>query len=437
MIGKRFLPSSLFGRVLLILVVPTLLIQAVMVYVFFDRHWDNVARQMSRALAGEVLFIVGQMRAASGRETPPAVFAFEMATDIDIYFDPPGALDSFSSSSPAFPEFTEQLRARIDEPFTVRKTDDDRIETRIALPDKVLRVEAPIKRLQTRTTVILMLWMLGSSTLFLWIAAMFLRNQIRPIRKLAHAADQFGRGVDMPDFRPSGATEVRMASRAFITMRERIRRQLRTRTEMLAGISHDLRTPLTRMKLALALLPQQDQLQELKDDVQQMEHMIAEYLDFVRGDGGEEPQRLSVAGFVGDVVAGYRRHGADVSLETQQDMAVDLRPTAIRRLLHNVIDNALRYGERCRIVSRTTPSGCEMTFDDDGPGIPADRRDEVFQPFRRLETSRNSKTGGVGLGLTIARDVALAHGGDITLGDAPSGGLRVTVRLPTMKGAFE
>ena len=271
---------------------------------------------------------------------------------------------------------------------------------------------------------------MGASTLFLMIAVIFLRNQIRPIRKLAEAADNFGRGADMPNFRPSGASEVRKAARAFIVMRERIKRQLRTRTEMLAGISHDLRTPLTRMKLQLAMLGDSEASREMGDDVQQMEHMIQEYLDFARGEGREDAIRVSLREFLEDVVSDYQRLSADVTLVPGQDSMMDIRISGFRRMMHNVIDNALRYGKRCRLALRIAANYCEVVIDDEGPGIPEDKRDEVFKPFNRLDPSRNIKTGGVGLGLTIARDIVLAHGGSILLESSPKNGLRVIIRLP-------
>jgi two-component system osmolarity sensor histidine kinase EnvZ len=283
-----------------------------------------------------------------------------------------------------------------------------------------------------------MAWMLGASVLFLVIAIIFLRNQIRPITRLAVAADNFGRGVDTPNFRPHGATEVRKAARAFIVMRERIRRQIRTRTDMLAGISHDLRTPLTRMKLQLAMLPADiteredmcEAIAELNDDVQQMQHMVQEYLDFARNESREDTVRIWLGEFLEDVVSDYTRMKQEVTLTLKDRLEIDLRISPCRRMLHNLIDNALRYGKICHINMQAAGSYAEIFIDDDGPGIPEEKREEVFKPFNRLEPSRNNKTGGMGLGLTIARDVVLAHGGSIALDSSPSGGLRVIIRLP-------
>ena len=430
MIGKAFLPKSLFGRALLILVLPTVLIQIVTTYIFFERHWDNVTRYMSGSLAGEVAFLVAQLDGAVDTQALLMMDRFEQSTGIKAAFEAPQDI----SPQPAgddFPEFQHTLDSKIDTPFAVRKIrDDGTIEIRVQLPRHTLKLLASSKRLESRTTNIFLWWMLSASAAFLFIAVLFLRNQLRPITRLAEAAENFGRGVDTPGFRPHGANEVRKAARAFITMRERIRKQMRTRTDMLSGISHDLRTPLTRMKLQLAMLPESEGIAELKDDVQQMENMIEEYLDFARDEGREETVRLNVGLLVTDVVADYQRLQRDVILSGEVVQDMEIRPSGFRRMLHNLIDNALRYGKRCSVNLAVIGSYVEIIIDDDGPGIPDVKREEVFKPFRRLESSRNSKTGGVGLGLTIARDVVLAHGGSIALTDAPSGGLRVMVRLP-------
>lgn len=435
---KAYLPKSLFLRSLLILVLPTLLIQMVTAYIFFDRHWDNVMRHMSGSLAGEVGFLINQLKDVSDKKKPAVVSEFEQATGIGVYFEPPESFNPKKTSSD-FPEFQELLHSKISEPFTIAKIKDGAyIEIRILLPKQAFRIVASTKRLDSSTTTIFMAWMLGASVLFLVIAIIFLRNQIRPITRLAIAADNFGRGVDTPNFRPHGATEVRKAARAFIVMRERIRRQIRTRTDMLAGISHDLRTPLTRMKLQLAMLPadvinrddMRDALIELNDDVQQMQHMVQEYLDFARNESREDTVRIRLGELLEDVVSDYTRMKQDVTISLKDDMEIELRISPCRRMLHNLIDNALRYGKSCRITMQASGSYAEIFIDDDGPGIPQEKREEVFKPFNRLEPSRNNKTGGVGLGLTIARDVVLAHGGSIILDASPSGGLRVLIRLP-------
>jgi two-component system osmolarity sensor histidine kinase EnvZ len=429
-INRAFVPQSLYGRALLILLLPTVLIQLVMAYVFFDSHWDNVMRHMAGTLSGETAFLVKQLENATPAHRMQISDDFEAATNIDVFSDPVASFHA-SDNKGEFLEFQRRLSAKIHEPFVVRTIESGTtIQICIQLRDRVLRLETSAKRLESRTTTTFVMWMLGTSIVFLLIAVVFLRNQIRPIRKLAAAADNFGRGVDTPNFRPSGASEVRRAAKAFITMRERIKRQMRTRTDMLAGISHDLRTPLTRMKLQLAMLSDGEAVRELGDDVQQMEHMIQEYLEFARGEGREETLRISLRGMLEDVVGDYQRLHADVVLKPGADVTMDIRVSGFRRMLHNVIDNGLRYGKSCELTLQGTTAVCEIFIDDHGPGIPPEKREEVFKPFNRLDPSRNVKTGGVGLGLTIARDIVLAHGGSIVLATAPLGGLRVIIRLP-------
>lgn len=433
MLMKRFLPQTLFGRALFILVVPTLLIQLVMAYVFYDRHWLNVTRHMSNALAGETAFLVNQLKQAPANEKSQMVRDFERDTGLDVYIEPPAAFKAQKGKGEFLP-YQELLALKIHEPFAVKRLEnEDKIQTMIQLPGMALRLETSVKRVESPTTTLFLIWMMTASILFLCIATLFLRNQIRPIAKLAKAADNFGRGVDTPDFRPSGASEVRMASKAFIVMRERIKRQIRTRTDMLSGISHDLRTPLTRMKLQLAMLPNQEAAKELSDDVEQMEHMIAEYLDFARGEGGEEISKIYLNDLLNDIMTDYQRANAAIDFMAGEDVVLEIKITAFRRMLSNIIDNALRYGKRCHISSVRDETHAYIIVDDEGAGIPKAEYEQVFRPFSRLDVSRNHKTGGVGLGLTIARDIVVAHGGNIELSESPKKGLRVLITLPIGK----
>ncbi|MBL0901253.1 MAG: two-component sensor histidine kinase, partial [Reyranella sp.] len=272
---------------------------------------------------------------------------------------------------------------------------------------------------------------LGIALVLFGLAIWFMRRELVPIEHLGVAADALGKGRDVPDFAFSGGTrEVRNAATAFHTMRIRLRRSIQQRTEMLAGVSHDLRTPLTRMKLSLALLPESAETKELENDVSDMERMIEGYLAFARGEGDEEPALVDLSEILEDVAAGARRDSASIDLAWQGDMNVELRPLAIKRCLTNLVSNALRHGSNVRLEAVRGRTSVEITVDDDGPGIPPDRYEDVFRPFFRLDESRNADTGGVGLGLTIARDVARSHGGDVVLGPSPLGGLRVIVRIP-------
>jgi two-component system osmolarity sensor histidine kinase EnvZ len=273
--------------------------------------------------------------------------------------------------------------------------------------------------------------MAGSALILLAVAILFLRNQVRPIERLARAAEMFGKGRPVPDFKPYGAIEVRRAAQAFITMRERIERHVTQRTEMLAGVSHDLKTPLTRLKLELAMMPDGPDVRSMRGDVAEMEHMLDDYLAFARGEGTEQPSEVDIVAAVGDVVAGARRDGTRIGFATAEEvLTVPLRRDAFRRALTNIVANAQRHANRIDVVLNRRRGRVEILVDDDGPGVPVDKREEVFKPFFRIEGSRNVETGGIGLGLTIARDILRGHGGDLTLGDSPLGGLRAVLQLP-------
>jgi two-component system osmolarity sensor histidine kinase EnvZ len=322
------------------------------------------------------------------------------------------------------------LDERVRRTFTIGPYGDDNwVEIRVQLPDGVLDVRSPQRRLFSYTAFVFIGWVVGASMLLTWIAVIFMRNQVRPIRRLALAAESFGKGRDTMRLKPAGALEVRQAAAAFVTMRDRIRRQIVQRTEMLAGVSHDLRTPLTRMKLQLALQPDGEDTEELRADVTEMETMIEAYLAFARGEGGETPQRIDLALMLRDVVDGLPGSQA-VTVDAEPPIMLEIRPTAMKRCLGNLIGNALRYARTVHVSASWRQRTAAIVIDDDGPGIPPESREEVFRPFFRLDPSRNAATGGVGLGLSIARDIAHGHGGEIDLQDSPMGGLRVVLTLP-------
>jgi two-component system osmolarity sensor histidine kinase EnvZ len=271
--------------------------------------------------------------------------------------------------------------------------------------------------------------MTGSSLVLLAVSIMFMRNQIRPIQWLAGAAEDFGKGRDI-EFRPRGAREVRRAGYAFIEMKRRIERAIEQRTAMLNGVSHDLRTVLTRFKLSLALMGEGEEFEALQKDVEEMQRMLEAYLAFARGDAGEAAVPTDVYGLIEELKFDAERHGHETQIAFSGDPIVTLRPDAFRRCLTNLLANAQRYGRNIAIEGIRDFRFLTVHVDDDGPGVPADRREEVFKPFVRLDEARNQNEGGTGLGLAIARDIARSHGGDISLSDSPLGGLRASVRVP-------
>jgi two-component system osmolarity sensor histidine kinase EnvZ len=272
--------------------------------------------------------------------------------------------------------------------------------------------------------------MVGTSLVLLTVAILFLRNQIKPILRLADAAESFGKGREAPDFRPRGAREVRRAAQAFIEMKQRIERAIEQRTAMLAGVSHDLRTVLTRFKLELALLGDSPEVEALKKDVDEMGHMLEAYLAFARGDSGEQAAPTNMAEFLNELKVDAERNGHRSSVAFHGYPVVTVKPAAFKRCLANLVSNAARFANSIAITGSRDHRWLTVTIDDDGPGIPHSMREEVFKPFLRLDDARNQDEGGAGLGLAIARDIARSHGGDISLGESPLGGLRATVRVP-------
>lgn len=434
---KRILPRSLFGRWLLMLVVPVLLLQGIVTYAFYERHWDTVSRRLALGLAGDIGMMIELYERTKG--TPQfdeyvslAYARMQIEVRVQAGAKLPDDLPPPRHWSILDRMLNQALSEIIDEPFAIdTQRNDDNIAVLVELPDGLMVTLARAKRVYSTSTYIFIMWMAGGSLLLLGIAAIFLRNQIRPIRRLAEAADAFGKGREMPGFRPSGATEVRAAALAFLAMRDRIRRHIRERTEILAGVSHDLRTPLTRMRLQLSLMEGSAEAEELRRDVIEMETMINGYLAFARGQTEQSTELTDLGQLLQEVVDDARRGGRQVELNQEQaNITLPLRRLGFKRALSNLVENALRYGSRVRMEMAIVAGGILIHIDDNGPGIPQKERHKVFRPFHRADPARHSGQGNVGLGLSIARDAVLAHGGEITLEQSPLGGLRASIRLP-------
>lgn len=430
---RRVTPKTLFARAMLILVLPIILTQLIAVYVFYDKHWASVTRQLSSSLAGEVTWLVEHWEYSKDVERRRwLALQARRNYGLRVGIMPPmrSKMEEISSEA-SFPMFEKQLALRINRPFALRyNKKSERLNILVPINGAMLRIEAPKKRLASSTTLIFVGWMVGSSLILVLIALLFLRNQIRPIVALSRAAEKFGRGQEEEGFRPSGAREVRQAAQAFMVMKERIQRQVESRTAMLAGISHDLRTPLTRMKLELEMLEKGQIRDALKTDLAEMQRMVDSYLAFASGEGAEEVEALAISDLIKGVVEPYQRGKSKLELGVLPDRSITLKTQAVTRAIRNVIDNALRYGDKCWVSVKLRRKRCLIMVDDNGPGIAKEMHDEVFRAFRRLEESRNTETGGAGLGLTIVRDIVHAHGGDISLDESPQGGLRVVISLP-------
>jgi two-component system osmolarity sensor histidine kinase EnvZ len=429
-------PQTLFARALIIIVVPMLLLQALSAWWFYSQRGDNVTNRLAILLVRDLRLLIS-LRSDFPDDVHRDWILRRSAQDLLLFvsfrkgivrpFKEPEYFDIVAR------EVQGALEADLKRPFFLdNNIGGGQLLIEIQLPDgDVMDVLVPHVRLTFGSSFAYVLAQLGLALVLFGLAIWFMRRELVPIEHLGVAADALGKGRDVPDFAFSGGTrEVRNAATAFHTMRIRLRRSIQQRTEMLAGVSHDLRTPLTRMKLSLALLPDSPEVRELSDDVDDMQRMIEGYLAFARGEGDEDPVMSDLSEILEDVAAGARHGNASLELSWKGDMNVELRPIAIKRCLTNIVSNAQRYASEIRIEAVRGRTSVEITVDDNGPGIPPEKYEDVFRPFLRLDQSRNAATGGVGLGLSIARDVARSHGGDVTLAVSPLGGLRVVVRIP-------
>ena len=429
------MPKGLYARALLIIIAPMVILQSVIAFVFMERHWNVVTQRLSAGVVQDIGALIdvyarypqdpdlAQIRRIA-QERLGLVVDFLPITEMP----PPGPKPFFSLLDQAL---SEELRKQIARPYwidTVGKS--SLVEIRVQLDKNVMRVFARRNAAYASNSEIFLLWMVGTSTVLLIVAIIFLSNQIKPILRLADAAESFGKGRDAPNFRPRGAREVRRAAAAFIEMKMRIERAIEQRTAMLAGVSHDLRTVLTRFKLELALIKKSPEAEAMKKDVDEMARMLEAYLAFARGDLGEQAAPTDMAAFLDELKDDAERHGHKTTVVFHGTPIVTVRPAAFKRCLANLVSNAARFAPSIAITGHRDHRYLTVTIDDDGPGIPADRREDVFKPFLRLDDARNQDEGGTGLGLAIARDIARSHGGDIVLGDSPLGGLRATVRVP-------
>jgi len=407
--------------------------QGIATYIFYERHWSSVSRNMANSLCGEVSLMASAFNVNDPLQRQLVTQDSREFMGLFLYFSPSDTLAETNITSPEHEGYATCLSQQIPTKFHVHY-DKKRtlIVTDIQLPDGVLTIEASNKRLANPTTYIFILWVIGVGIFLAFVAILFLRGQVRSVLRLAEVAEKFGRGQDMPKFRPQGAREIRKAGLAFIEMRERIKRLLERRTQTLAGISHDMRTPLTRMRLQLELMDESDAKNELIKDIDEMEAMLNSYLEFTRDITSENSAPINLISFLEEITDSYKNHSGTVNFTAKKNIELTGKEPALRRCIHNLITNGLRYGNNVNIDTSLSENqnNAIITIDDDGPGIPQENREQVFQAFFRVDSSRNQETGGVGLGLAIVRDIIQRHGGEVILSDSPQSGLRVSIILP-------
>lgn len=435
---ERYMPERLYQRSLIIVIAPVVLLQGLMAWVFLDRHYEAVTKSLSQSFVRDVSLVMKTWDQGPKDEAGLAK-VLEMANSdlalgltVEKGVDLPGISKKPLLSS-VHPKLMRYLTNDVKLPVWIDTVGSSGfVDVRLKTQDGfVFRFLTDLDRAHASSTPIFIAWMIGGSLFLLLIAVVFLRNQIKPIVKLADAAQSFGMGRDVPDFRPGGAAEVQSAARAFLKMKSRIERHVEQRTAMLAGVSHDLRTILTRFKLELALLEKSPAAKLLADDVNEMQRMLEGYLAFVRGDGGEGTKVTEIVGLLGNIADEMSRSGHPIALSTPRTLLVALKPDAFKRCVGNLVQNAARFASHVEITAVHDGDYLRVVVDDDGPGVPPDKYDEVFKPFVRLDVARNQDTVGTGLGMAIARDIAQSHGGDISLSQSMLGGLRAEIRIPT------
>jgi two-component system osmolarity sensor histidine kinase EnvZ len=437
-LGAEMLPKGLYARALLIIITPIVVLEGVIAFAFMERHWQAVTRRLSEATARDIAAVIEVYEDMPKADKPQKIIDLareRLNLTMEVLpsgeLPPPGPKPFFRLLDRAL---SNELRKHVQLPFWINTVGDQNVEIRVKLDDAILRFVAIRSQTYASNSHVFLLWMVGSSVILLTVAILFLRNQIRPILRLADAADAFGKGRGIPeDFRPRGAREVRQAALAFLQMRDRIKQHVEQRTTMLAGVSHDLRTVLTRFKLELALLEDTPETRALSADVDEMQHMLEDYLAFAKGDGGEEAKPTNLKELLEEIVDDASIYACTIDLKIRKskgDIVLPLKRQALKRAIMNLVTNAARFGDR--IVIRVAPESrwVRIEVDDDGPGIPEEERENVFRPFYRLDHARNQDEGNSGLGLVIARDIAKSHGGEIALGESSMGGLRAIISLP-------
>lgn len=433
---ERHLPSGLYTRSLIIVIAPIVLLQTIMAGIILERHWDNVTKVLGRSLAREIGLVTdlydrsNKSEAAIREIETVANQRLKLGLEITRGGALPAPIDR-TLYSLVDDKMTKYLERETGRPFWINSTaQDGQVEIQVEVEKGLIfRIRTEEERAYAANTGILLFGMLLSSLVLLLIAVIFLRKQIAPIVELANAAKSFGMGREVTEFRPRGAREVREAGLAFVDMKSRIARHVEQRTAMLAGVSHDLRTILTRFKLELAFLGDGPKIKPLKEDVEEMQRMLEAYMAFVRGDGGEKSEDVNLAQMFSSVTSAVARGKSHVALDVQ-DVNVSIKPNAFRRLISNLLGNAVRHASNVKVKGGVENRLLTILVDDDGPGIPAENREDAFRPFVRLDNARNLDETGTGLGLAIALDIAHAHGGDIELGESPAGGLRAMVQIP-------
>ena len=433
----KFLPRTLFFRTMLLIFIPLITVQVVSVVVFFDGSWKRMGRRLSENLVSDmnaVMILVDKNPQKLPEIQKLSADNFEINF---VFHSNKTKYQVMKKASKGNRMIIGYLEEALKQAFPNDVTDiylgkgDKDLVVFVDTDKGLFQFETSRKKIFSSSIFMFVVWMAGTSILLFLVAVLFLRIQVRSIAELAQVAEDFGKGIDNKNFKPYGSSEVRKAAIAFIKMKERIQRQISERTQMLAGVSHDLRTPLTRMKLQVTMMPDGEDKKDFLSDIDEMEKMLDGYLSFVSGEGGEKSSFVDMNEMILSIINKFRNKKALIRYSTNDQVsAIQGREQALKRALTNIISNAFRYGKTIAVKLESNDKKLNVIVEDDGPGIPKEKREDVFKAFYRLENSRNKETGGVGLGLSIAKDVITSHGGTIELGDSSLGGLKVLITIP-------
>lgn len=450
---KKFIPRSLYGRFLLIVILSAVIIQLVSIYVFYYTHLDVISKHMARSVIAEMVFVKTSIN-KPGYEN--LLRELTINTGLEFSFQEKRKLkrkkigDSDWRNSKFYEfinpiidpynRFKSELQSHGLKPYEIFENpeNDDLIIVKVQTSQGVLTFDVPVKKITSSSAYVFIFWMGLTIVLTSFLSISFFRNQLRLIRKLSESAEKFGRGQDAPNLRPVGSQEIRSLTISFIKMKERVLRQISQRTDMLSAVSHDLRTPLTRMKLQLEMMTDSPEIVDLKSDVSDMEKLINEYLDFARFDDKEKTKSVNIKEFLQEKIINYYGKMNRIiinKIDLDGNFVLELRKLAFKRAIINLVDNAFNYGKQVMLTASINKDNLLIVVEDDGPGIPEIERENVFKPFYRIDNSRNldskSSSGGSGLGMAIAFDAIVAHGGSIKLSDSKDlKGLRVEISIP-------
>lgn len=415
-IVKKLQPQSLFARFLAIILIPWFTLQAITIYIFFDRHWEGVSYYMKQSLINDIRIIVRLYNDQLYQEEQIIDYAANYLSFEIKKISRQDAVNLINKSNKhkILQHLSRELQGVLDEEFGLYQDKQDQDIIIITKQrNNYYLIEIPRKRIITPTIGIFLTWIVSSAIILIVIAIIFMRNQVRSIIKLATAAESFGRGQDISNFKPEGAREVRIAGINFLKMKDRIEQQFTQRTLMLAGVSHDLKTPLTRIKLRLAMLPENSEIEAIQEDINEMQYMISEYLELISSqDELEDFNEIDIIEMIKDIIKKFDIHNIEFSPQFAE-LQILIKPFSLKRAIINIIDNAFKHGDKVWIDIRKDFETIKIIIEDNGPGIPKEEEDKIFKAFYRADYARNLNKAGAGLGLAISQNIILTHGGNI------------------------